>query len=277
MSTALSSTEKLKLVDLELVIERGLQTFVEVGAALSIIREQKLYREEHGTFEEYCQERWGWTRQRSAQLIAASETVGILSTTVDTLPANEAQAREIGKVPEEQRTEVWQEAVETAPKNEDGTPKLTASHVRDTVDRHVVRPTKVPRLPDKPKSKTDQLREARERAYEQMQAGGEATSDQPSEEKRNGATSPAAPDGGPVTADDVLRESQAETERTPEYRVGLYLRRLGIVPEFTDEEIAQGVSLFGKHAEVQTCREHRDLLSKIIAHATSKEAIRVVR
>lgn len=36
----------------EAIIERGLATFVEVGTALAEIRDNRLYRESHGTFEE---------------------------------------------------------------------------------------------------------------------------------------------------------------------------------------------------------------------------------
>ena len=43
-----------RLAELELVIERGLKTFVEVGAALLGIRDGRLYRETHATFEDYC-------------------------------------------------------------------------------------------------------------------------------------------------------------------------------------------------------------------------------
>lgn len=38
--------------ELEQVIERGLQTFVEVGNAIREIRDSRLYKDEYGTFEE---------------------------------------------------------------------------------------------------------------------------------------------------------------------------------------------------------------------------------
>ena len=57
----LTESDSIKLRDLEGIIERGMQTFVEVGAALRLIREGRLYRTDFGTFEDYCQERWGWT------------------------------------------------------------------------------------------------------------------------------------------------------------------------------------------------------------------------
>ena len=42
------------------------------------IRDSKLYREHYQTFDAYCNERWGWTRQRAYQVISAAEvsTVG---------------------------------------------------------------------------------------------------------------------------------------------------------------------------------------------------------
>ncbi len=34
------------------------QTFYEVGNALLQIRDERLYRQTHSTFEEYCREKW---------------------------------------------------------------------------------------------------------------------------------------------------------------------------------------------------------------------------
>ena len=46
--------EVARLAELELVIERGQKAFVAVGNALAEIRDQRLYRETHATFEAYC-------------------------------------------------------------------------------------------------------------------------------------------------------------------------------------------------------------------------------
>ena len=83
----LAVTEQYKLKECETVIERGLNTFVDVGNALAAIRDGKLYRETHGTFEDYCRDKWGFSRPRAYQFIEAAETVGILSTIVDKPPA----------------------------------------------------------------------------------------------------------------------------------------------------------------------------------------------
>ena len=78
----------------EAIIERGLATFTEVGASLLIIRDNRLYKETHSTFESYCQERWGWSRHYASRHIQAAQIADILSTTVDK-PTTESQAREL--------------------------------------------------------------------------------------------------------------------------------------------------------------------------------------
>lgn len=117
-----------RLAELEAVIARGLDTFVEVGLALMEIREQRLYRESHKTFEAYCRERWGWNRDYANKHIRAAQVAQILDTNVSK-PANEAVARELtplADTPDVMR-EVWFETVE-----EHG-PAPTAAEVREVV------------------------------------------------------------------------------------------------------------------------------------------------
>lgn len=121
----------------EAVIERGLNTFVEVGAALLQIRDGRLYKAEYSTFEDYCRERWGFTDRRARMLIDAAETVSLLETgtTVPVLPATESQARPLTALPTEQQAEAWKIAVETAPEG-----KITAAHVQSVVDEIAKKP-----------------------------------------------------------------------------------------------------------------------------------------
>jgi hypothetical protein len=44
-------------------------------------KDGKERRLEHDTFEDYCQEKWGWKRQRAYEMIAAADAVKILQTT----------------------------------------------------------------------------------------------------------------------------------------------------------------------------------------------------
>jgi VRR-NUC domain len=89
LSGRLSLPEHERLDGLEAIIERGVQTFVEVGEALMEIRDSRLYKQTHSSFESYLRERWKMSRPRGYQLIDAAK----LSTTVDSPPENEWQAR----------------------------------------------------------------------------------------------------------------------------------------------------------------------------------------
>ena len=123
MTTALTNTDEQRLSICEKTIERGLGTFREVGNALMELRDLKLYRCSHETFADYCQERWGFTHGRARQLISAAK---VQSDTTVSL-SSERQARELARVPEDQRQEVLDLATEKA----DGKP-LTASILKAT-------------------------------------------------------------------------------------------------------------------------------------------------
>ena len=73
----ISPAEVDRLAELEAVVERGKMTFVEVGNALLEIRDLRLYRGAHGTFDSYCRERWGFSRSRGYRLIRAAELAGM--------------------------------------------------------------------------------------------------------------------------------------------------------------------------------------------------------
>jgi site-specific DNA-methyltransferase (adenine-specific) len=103
--------EREELGQLEAVIQRGQQTFVEVGQALAAIRDRRGYRHAgFTTFERYLQQRWGWSRQRGYQLMQAAEVVTDLagtdglSTRVD-IPT-EGHARALVPLPQSERRAV---------------------------------------------------------------------------------------------------------------------------------------------------------------------------
>ena len=129
----LSVVEVQRLEALESVIDAGMQTFVHVGNALLEIRDNRLYRRTHRTFEEYCRERWEFSSSRARRLIDAAEVVeNLKSVPMGTLlPSVERQARPLTSLPPEQQPAVWQRAVETAPNG-----KITQAHVQAVVDKH---------------------------------------------------------------------------------------------------------------------------------------------
>lgn len=130
MPNELTVIESRDLEQYESVITHGMQTFVEVGTALLQIRDQRLYRATHKRFEDYCQERWGWSRIHVHRQIAAAQVAGNLLPIGNTpLPTAESQTRPLAQLPEDEQAEAWQRAVETAPNG-----RVTASHVQDVVD-----------------------------------------------------------------------------------------------------------------------------------------------
>jgi phage N-6-adenine-methyltransferase len=124
-----------RLLECERVIERGLNTFVEVGAALLEIRDNRLYRgREYDTFEDYCRGQWKWTRQHANRLIASTEVMRNLEPQGSILPTSEKHVRPLVGLPPEQQFQVWQQVVETAPEG-----KITGAFVQEVVDK-VVKP-----------------------------------------------------------------------------------------------------------------------------------------
>ena len=122
MSEALTVIERNNLVELEETIQKNLTAFYEVGFALMQIRDNRLYREYRHeddtpmTFEEYCKEKWGFTRMRASQLISASMALENVNQGLQDHSVSERVLRPLTRIknPDEQR-EVYQRAVETAP------------------------------------------------------------------------------------------------------------------------------------------------------------------
>jgi hypothetical protein len=98
------------------------------------IRDRKLYRGVCSTFEKYCELRWHFKRERARQLMSGAKIFEELSgqnvnpashnsnnSTPKVLPDSEKQARPLGKLSTPSgRSAAWNEAVETAPKDRNG-------------------------------------------------------------------------------------------------------------------------------------------------------------
>ena len=121
-----------ELAEAEDTIQRGMDTFVEVGNALLQIRDGHGYRlSGYGTFEDYCRERWAMARSTAYQMIDAAVVVGNLSAIADIVPITESQARPLASLPPAQQQEAWARAQEIA-RNDGG--KITAAIVQLAVE-----------------------------------------------------------------------------------------------------------------------------------------------
>jgi hypothetical protein len=103
----LSGVERNKLKQLEKIVADDMGRFIRVGMALAEIRDLRLYRETHTTFEAYCRNKFDMLRAHAYRLISQASVVNELSPIGDIpKPQNEAQARELAKAPKEKRVEV---------------------------------------------------------------------------------------------------------------------------------------------------------------------------
>jgi hypothetical protein len=143
-SVPLTEVEESRLTELERIVESGLARFVKVGTALAEIRDGKLYRQTHATFDDYLADRWEISSSRGYQLISAARVSTIVETAGLPPVQNEAQARELSGLRDPRVREVWQQAVaETA-----GRPTAAAvARAKDKVVSAPKRPRRSP-LPD---------------------------------------------------------------------------------------------------------------------------------
>jgi len=144
----LTSPEKSWLRTLEDKIEKNLKGFYELGNALAKIRDNRLYRGEYRTFEQYCRVRWDFTRRHADHLIGSYKVIDNLNensssqkslnethgsrppnenSSSQIIPINEAQARPLTRLSKPLQIEAWQKAVAAA----DG--QVTAKHVKQAV------------------------------------------------------------------------------------------------------------------------------------------------
>ncbi len=142
----LSPEEEADRQQLELKVERA---FFEAGRSLRELRDRRLYRSTHKSWEEYCQGRFGFTRHAANFKIAASGVFENLVTksyhpddaeaadeemvtkSYQILPNKETQVRPLAKLEPEEQRQVWQQAVEAA-----GGKVPTEGLVKETVLRH---------------------------------------------------------------------------------------------------------------------------------------------
>ncbi|MBD2732290.1 hypothetical protein H6G96_40200, partial [Nostoc sp. FACHB-892] len=150
----LTEEEQRDRLHLERRVERA---FFEAGKALAELRDRRLYRSSHRTFEDYCRDRFGHSRQKSNYLIAAADVYENLTTICcqnlppedlttngsqifgsQILPTSEGQVRPMTKLEPQEQQEVWLAAVELA-----GGKVPTGRIVKDVVQRIMER-TQVP-------------------------------------------------------------------------------------------------------------------------------------
>lgn len=132
-SRTLTKPEMRLLQEQVAIIDAGLHTFVEVGNALAVIREQRLYRATSTTFEAFCEEHWHMTSRHANRLMNAAEIADEVNPKIGPMVRkleHESHARVLVAVKPEARAEVFEQASESAPEG-----KLTAAHIGSVAER----------------------------------------------------------------------------------------------------------------------------------------------
>jgi hypothetical protein len=94
-SDTLTADERLRLTELEPVVERGLRSYIDAGRALREIRDSRLYRVEFSSFPPYLRQRFNLSIAHATHMIEAAQIAEALSRETVEPPATEAQARQL--------------------------------------------------------------------------------------------------------------------------------------------------------------------------------------
>jgi hypothetical protein len=96
-------------------IQAGLNAFQRAGKKLIRIRDERLYREEYDTFEDFCRATLGKSKTYVNNVIQGYELIQALIAQGETvLPDSERLARQLAKYPKGDRKFIWKRAVQIA-------------------------------------------------------------------------------------------------------------------------------------------------------------------
>ena len=175
------SAESDALAELQTAAAEIQASFMKCAQALARIRDGDMYRGAgYGTFEEYCQQRLGWSDRHGRRQIAAAEVIGIIERTgtgpfgpLTVVPVSESQVRSL--TPHRNQPKVveaaWKEAGDTA-----GGKQPTARQVEEAVEKTAPR-RRLSRPAPKPPSKTDKLAQVRHLLEENPNASAQGLAD----------------------------------------------------------------------------------------------------
>lgn len=140
----LDTVERNKLRKLESVVAEGITSFLAVGDALKEIRDAKLYRESHKSFEKYVSDKWSMQKSQAYRLIDASVVSQNLSPMGDKNErvseiTTERQLRELKDVPAESIEAVVNKAADIA-----GEKTITASDIKQAREEVLANPKQEP-------------------------------------------------------------------------------------------------------------------------------------
>jgi len=115
----LNEDERQQLDRLESIIQTAHRYMLQMARALWTIREHRLYRNDHRTFEEYCQYRWSFTGEQGRRLCQWVEVTQNLmegdQPIGGTVPLRESHARPLACLTPDQQRTAWRQYLLTTP------------------------------------------------------------------------------------------------------------------------------------------------------------------
>jgi hypothetical protein len=111
------------------VLQAGRRDWIETGRALRTIRDAKLYRAEFRRFDEFIAQCARLAHSSAYRFMDGSVVLDNLYQGTDLEHVPERHVRPLTKFAPELQRAAWQIACDAAPKDEAGTPKLTAGIV----------------------------------------------------------------------------------------------------------------------------------------------------
>ncbi len=128
----LTAPEREQLEACENTIRHHFETFAEAGKALQTIRDKRLYRETHLTFEEYCRRKWEMSKTQANRLIASFRVTEVVGSVSGPAPASESQVRPLTVLNPSTQKKVWEKVVQQAKKEGQ---EITAKMVSDVAHK----------------------------------------------------------------------------------------------------------------------------------------------
>lgn len=95
-----------RLIELEMLIQEDLKAIFRIGMTLMVIRDEKLWKGNYKSFEDYCNERWQKGSNWARKMIRAVEVKEVVPV------ENEWQARQLSDLPDEDKVAVFEKAVD---------------------------------------------------------------------------------------------------------------------------------------------------------------------
>jgi hypothetical protein len=145
---SLTKPERKRYAHLRKQVRKWWNDRLAIGMALAEIKRRTFYREEYASFEDFCQGEYGIERSYAHRLIEAVKVKqSVAASPAASQVTNEAQARALGAVPEEERAGVLEATAETGP--------VTAQRITETAAQVAAAKEEEPKQEPKPETKAE--------------------------------------------------------------------------------------------------------------------------